>query len=100
MDKYKNINTKENYDKLLKSGMFWVAYPELSGNWIEDEKLIIGLVNYSKKSKSLDYFDFKDLAKEVKECKDEQSKLEKVFEATKKGIVNFEEFDELLFYCF
>lgn len=40
MDKYKNIKTKENYDKLLASGMFWEFHPELTGEW-EKDKLII-----------------------------------------------------------
>ena len=31
---YKNIQTKENYDKLLSSGMFWEFHPELSGKWL------------------------------------------------------------------
>lgn len=38
---YDKIDTKENYDKLLKSGMFWEFYPELSGDWSEDKKLIL-----------------------------------------------------------
>jgi hypothetical protein len=37
---YDHIKTKENYDKLLKSGMFWEFHPELSGNWEIDKKLI------------------------------------------------------------
>ena len=32
MNRYKNIKTKENYNKLLKSGMFWEFQPELTGN--------------------------------------------------------------------
>lgn len=27
---------KEEYDELLKSGMFWVFFPNLSGNWVDD----------------------------------------------------------------
>jgi hypothetical protein len=27
-DTYKNIQEKENYDKLLSSGMFWEFHPE------------------------------------------------------------------------
>ena len=38
--KYKNINTKDNYDKLLKSGMFWEFHPELSGDWNKDKNII------------------------------------------------------------
>jgi hypothetical protein len=37
---YKNITTKENYRKLLESGMFWEVYPELSGDWSEDESIV------------------------------------------------------------
>lgn len=38
--KYENINTKDNYDKLLKSGMFWEFHPELSGDWNKDKTII------------------------------------------------------------
>ena len=31
------MTIKEEYDKLLESGMFWEFHPELSGNWLEDE---------------------------------------------------------------
>lgn len=34
---YKHIQTKEDYTKLLNSGMFWEVHPELSGNWQDDE---------------------------------------------------------------
>ena len=37
-DNYKQIQTRDNYDKLLNSGMFWEFYPELSGNWEIDRK--------------------------------------------------------------
>ena len=37
---YKNIKTKENYDKLLKSGMFWEFHPELTGDWNKDKEVI------------------------------------------------------------
>ena len=40
MDRYKNIKTKENYDIILKSGMFWELFPELTGNWLQDKILI------------------------------------------------------------
>ncbi len=33
---YQNIQNKEEYDLLLKSSMFWVAHPELSGDWEKD----------------------------------------------------------------
>lgn len=38
--RYKQIQTRENYDKLLKSGMFWEFHPELSGTWEDDEPII------------------------------------------------------------
>lgn len=41
MEKYKQINTEENYNKLLNSGMFWEFYPELTGRWEVDKKLIL-----------------------------------------------------------
>ena len=40
MDIYKSIKTKENYDKLLASGMFWEFHPKLSGNWEKDKDVI------------------------------------------------------------
>lgn len=40
-DKYKQILSKENYEKLYKSGMFFEIYPELTGCWLKDA-LIIG----------------------------------------------------------
>ena len=39
-DRYRNLKTKENYHKLLESGMFWEFHPELSGDWNEDESII------------------------------------------------------------
>ena len=33
---YTQIKTKENYDKLLSSGMFFEFYPQLSGNYAKD----------------------------------------------------------------
>ena len=30
--KYPQIQTKENYELLLKSGMFWELHPELTGD--------------------------------------------------------------------
>jgi hypothetical protein len=29
---------KKTYDMLLKSGMFWKLYPQLTGNWEEDKE--------------------------------------------------------------
>lgn len=40
MDIYKQIKTRESYDKLLHSGMFWEFHPELTGVWGEDRLLI------------------------------------------------------------
>lgn len=40
MKPYNNIQTRKDYDLLLKSGMFWVAYPELTGDWSKDFKVI------------------------------------------------------------
>jgi len=37
---YNNIKTKREYNLLLNSGMFWVAYPELTGEWDKDKKTI------------------------------------------------------------
>jgi hypothetical protein len=41
MEEYKQINTEENYNKLLNSGMFWEMHPELTGTWEVDKKLIL-----------------------------------------------------------
>ena len=38
---YEQIKTKENYDKLLASGMFWEFHPELTGNWEIDKDVIL-----------------------------------------------------------
>jgi hypothetical protein len=38
---YEQIKTKENYDRLLVSGMFWEFYPELTGNWEADKVVIL-----------------------------------------------------------
>jgi hypothetical protein len=46
MDIYKNIKSKESYDSLLKSGMFWEFHPELSGEWEKDRKIIHKNYNY------------------------------------------------------
>ena len=40
---YEQIKTKENYDKLLASGMFWEFHPELSGDWNKDKILILDI---------------------------------------------------------
>lgn len=32
-----NNDIKRSYDNLLKSGMFWELYPQLTGNWDEDK---------------------------------------------------------------
>ena len=38
---YEQIKTKESYNKLLASGMFWEFYPELTGNWEIDKAIIL-----------------------------------------------------------
>tara|TARA_R110000744_G_scaffold361252_1_gene468950 strand:- start:778 stop:909 length:132 start_codon:yes stop_codon:yes gene_type:complete len=40
MELYSNIKTEMEYNLLLNSGMFWVAYPELTGVWHTDKELI------------------------------------------------------------
>lgn len=37
---YEKIKTKDDYDLLLKSGMFFELHPELSGNWEKDKNII------------------------------------------------------------
>ena len=39
-EKYKPINSQYRYDYLLKSGMLFEFYPELSGNYVDDIKLM------------------------------------------------------------
>ena len=54
MKMYNNIKTEREYNLLLKSGMFWVAYPELCGIWDKDKLLI----NTSERKKySIIYID-------------------------------------------
>lgn len=40
-NKYSKIATKSAYDELLKSGMFYELFPELTGIWKEDNLTII-----------------------------------------------------------
>ena len=37
---YTDISTKNKYEKILYSGMFWVSYPELTGVWSKDKLTI------------------------------------------------------------
>ena len=37
-NRYSRIRKKEDYNLLLKSGMFWVFYPELTGDWWFDNE--------------------------------------------------------------
>ena len=41
MDIYRRIKTKEHYDRLLGSGMFWEFHPELTGVWSKDSLVIL-----------------------------------------------------------
>jgi phenylalanyl-tRNA synthetase beta subunit len=38
---YRHIQKKEDYTKLLESGMFWELHPELTGNWEVDKAVIL-----------------------------------------------------------
>ena len=40
---YKQIQTLENYNMLLRSGMFWEFHPELTGDWDKDKIIINGV---------------------------------------------------------
>lgn len=42
---YEHIKTKENYDKLLSSGMFFEFHPELTGNYEIDKNTIHKYLN-------------------------------------------------------
>ena len=37
---YEKIKTKDDYDLLLKSGIFFELHPELSGDWEKDKNII------------------------------------------------------------
>ncbi len=39
---YKNISKQEDFNLLLRSGMFWVIHPELTGDWNVDKIKILG----------------------------------------------------------
>lgn len=40
---YKSISSKENYNKLLASGLFFEIYPELTGDWVTDGSFMLNL---------------------------------------------------------
>jgi len=40
ISRYRIILTKESYTRALNAGMFWEHWPELSGHWEEDKKII------------------------------------------------------------
>ena len=40
MKEAREITDKDNYNKLLASGMFFVLHPELTGNWDVDKYII------------------------------------------------------------
>jgi len=52
------VYLEKTYEKLLKSGMFWEWYPELSGTWIDDKNVILENLN-----------NFPELLVGNKECK-------------------------------
>ena len=49
------IESKLEYDELLKSGMFWEFYPNLTGNWNTDKlqwgNIYLELCKYREESK-------------------------------------------------
>ena len=38
---YDQIKTRENYDLLKSTGMFWICHPELTGEWSKDKEVIL-----------------------------------------------------------
>jgi len=42
-------NYKSEYQQLLKSGMFWEFYPELSGEWTKDKNEFIKQLKRTRK---------------------------------------------------
>ena len=43
---------KQEYESLLKSGMFWEFYPELTGEWDKDKIQWKKIYNQLKKSRN------------------------------------------------
>jgi len=43
---FRQINTEDKYNKLIKTGMFFEFYPLLSGNWNNDKDLILDIDNW------------------------------------------------------
>ena len=50
IDPYKGVQNRKDYNKLLESGMFWEFYPEFSGDWEEDQKIIAKYYESKKKN--------------------------------------------------
>ena len=78
---YKQIKNKEDYDKLLNSGMFWEFHPELSGDWNKDKNLILDVDTKQEGSELFTFIyvtedDIKNEYKHIAETLTEDQKTE------------------------
>lgn len=78
---YKQIKNKEDYDKLLNSGMFWEFHPELSGDWNKDKNLILDIDTKQEDRKLFTFVyvtedDIKNKYKHIAETLTEDQKTE------------------------
>ena len=78
---YKQIKNKEDYDKLLNSGMFWEFHPELSGDWNKDKNSILDVHTKQEDSKLFTFVcvtedDIKNEYKHIAETLTEDQKTE------------------------
>lgn len=46
---YKDLASRENYDAVLQSGMFWEYFPGLCGSWKIDVEIITELLKLEKR---------------------------------------------------
>lgn len=49
---------KEEYDELLKTGMFWEFYPKFTGEWAKDKKEFSKIVRKLNKQRLVAHFQF------------------------------------------
>ena len=49
MNPYKIIDSKTKHENLLRTGLFFQFYPDLTGYWEEDREVIFGNCDQHKK---------------------------------------------------
>jgi len=98
---YSKIKKKKDYDKLLKTGMFFEFFPTLTGNWNEDRDIIYGNINTQKLNDLVDAVKEYAIMKQI--CEDNKSKdkdflleLEKDYKRMKEVLkeVSFDGYEE------